>query len=160
MHTTFQALQLSNQFIRPRYTQIGSIEWRERPHGPEIVCEKVIHAETTGRVSSAKCGEIVYHRPVRCQLSQTLPLAMAVKQSSNSNSVGQSQTFILLVTIFGILSRPRSIFLNQRMQSVEPSGIPGSGTIEISCRRSIQSWSLLFEPQSRFWTSVMSVEPI
>src|SRR5271169_3321109 len=46
---------------------------REQSHGPRIVREKVVHTETLGRVSHARCGEIENNRSgVSNQLSQTV----------------------------------------------------------------------------------------
>src|SRR5271167_1103098 len=46
---------------------------REQSHGPGIVREKVVHTETPGKVSHARCGEIENNRSgVSNQLSQTV----------------------------------------------------------------------------------------
>ena len=70
MHTTFP-FKLSNQFR----IYLNQQHWmdREQSHGPGIVREKVVHTETPGRVSHARCGEIENNRSgVSNQLSQTV----------------------------------------------------------------------------------------
>ena len=65
MHTTFP-LQLSNQFIRPRYTQVSSIEWIENDHMVQGSCVRKSILECH-KGSQATSNSVVLSQASTCE---------------------------------------------------------------------------------------------